>query len=142
MIPMVYWIKSKYFHPRKDSFVTHMKYLSQFLIILGFTFAGEALQRLLPLPIPASVWGLVLLFAALCLGIVKLEQVKEAGSFLASILPVLFVAPAVGIVEHWGLIRENLLPLALILVATTVLTFGIAGRVAQRCSKKGGGNHD
>ena len=119
-----------------------MKYLSQFLIILGFTFAGEALQRLLPLPIPASVWGLVLLFAALCLGIVKLEQVKEAGSFLASILPVLFVAPAVGIVEHWGLIRENLLPLALILVATTVLTFGIAGQVAQRCSKKGGGNHD
>ena len=112
------------------------------MIILGFTFAGEALQRLLPLPIPASVWGLVLLFAALCLGIVKLEQVKEAGSFLASILPVLFVAPAVGIVEHWGLIRENLLPLALILVATTVLTFGIAGRVAQRCSKKGGGNHD
>ena len=48
-----------------------MKYLSQFLIILGFTLAGEALQRILPLPIPASVYGLVLLFAALCLGIVN-----------------------------------------------------------------------
>ena len=119
-----------------------MKYLSQFLIILGFTFAGEALQRLVPLPIPASVYGLLLLFGALCLGFIKLEQVKETGHFLASILPVLFVAPTVGIIEYWGLIRSNLLPIVLILVATTVLTFGIAGRITQRLLKKGGECHD
>ena len=115
-----------------------MKYLSQFLIILGFTFAGEALQRLLPLPIPASVWGLVLLFAALCLGIVKLEQVKEVGGFLTSILPILFVAPTVSIVEYWGLISAKLLPIGLILIATTALTFGITGRIVQWLIKKGG----
>ena len=119
-----------------------MKYLSQFLIILGFTFVGEALQRMIPLPIPASVYGLLLLFGALCLGLIKLEQVKETGHFLASILPVLFVAPTVGIIEYWGLIRSNLLPIALILVATTVLTFGITGRLTQFLSKKGGGHHD
>lgn len=117
-----------------------MKYLSQFLIILGFTFSGEALQRIVPLPIPASVWGLVLLFGALCLGIVKLEQIRETGHFLASILPVLFVAPTVSIVEYWGLISDKLLPLALILISTTVLTFGIAGRFTQSLSKKGGDN--
>ena len=115
-----------------------MKYLSQFLIILGFTFAGEALQRILPLPIPASVWGLVLLFSALCLGIVKLEQVKEVGGFLTSILPILFVGPTVGIVEHWALISSKLLPIALLILATTVLTFGISGRIAQALSRKGG----
>ena len=115
-----------------------MKYLSQFLIILGFTFAGEALQRIIPLPIPASVYGLLLLFGALCLGLVKLEQVKETGHFLASILPILFVAPTVGIIEYWDLISAKLLPIALILVASTVLTFGIAGRVAQGLSRKGG----
>lgn len=119
-----------------------MKYLSQFLIILGFTFAGEALQRLLPLPIPASVYGLVLLFAALCLGLVKLEQIKDAGGFLTSILPILFVAPTVGIVEYWGLIADKLLPIVLILIATTVLTFGITGRIVQSLSKKGGGDRD
>ena len=119
-----------------------MKYLSQFLIILGFTFAGEALQRLLPLPIPASVWGLVLLFAALSLGIVKLEQVKDAGGFLTSILPILFVAPTVGIVEYWSLISSRLLPIALILIATTVLTFGITGRIVQGLLKKGGAGHE
>ena len=113
-----------------------MKYLSQFLIILGFTLAGEALQRLLPLPIPASVWGLVLLFTALCTGLVKLEQVKAAGGFLTSILPILFVAPAVGIVEYWDLLSSRLLGIALILVATTALTFGISGRIAQALRKK------
>ena len=118
-----------------------MKYLSQFLIILGFTFAGEALQRLLPLPIPASVWGLSLLFAALWLGLVKLEQVKEAGGFLTSILPILFVAPTVGIVEYWELISTKLLPIALILIASTALTFGITGRIVQGLAKKGGKDH-
>ena len=119
-----------------------MKYLSQFLIILGFTFMGEALQRLIPLPIPASVYGLALLFAALCLGLVKPAQVKEVGLFLTSILPILFVAPTVGITEHWGLIRENLIPIALLLLGSTALTFGIAGKVTAALRKKGGEDHD
>ncbi len=113
-----------------------MKYLSQLCIILGFTLTGEALQRLLPLPIPASVYGLVLLFTALCTGIVKVSQVKEAGAFLTSILPVLFVAPTVGIVEHWGLISPNLLSIALLLLGSTVLTFAFSGLVTKALNKK------
>ena len=115
-----------------------MKYLSQFCIILGFTMAGEALQRLLPLPIPGSVWGLALLFLALCLGIVKTEQVKDAASFLISVMPLMFVAPAVGIVENWSLISDQLLPIFLLLAASTFLTFGISGKLAQLIIKKGG----
>lgn len=115
-----------------------MKYLSQFLTILGFTFLGEALQRILPLPIPASVYGLVLLFAALCLKIVKPEQVSGAGDFLRSILPLLFVAPAVGIAENWGLISDQLLPILLLLVGSTVTTFGISGMITRILLKRGG----
>ena len=115
-----------------------MKYLSQFLIIMGFTLAGEALQRLVPLPIPASVYGLVLLFAALCLKWVRVEQVRDVGGFMTSILPVLFVSPAVGIVEQWDVIRPQLLAIALLIVASTVLTFGISGSITQWISRKGG----
>ena len=115
-----------------------MKYLTPFIIIMGFTLLGEALQRLIPLPIPASVYGLLLLFSALCLKVVKLEQVKEAAGFLTSILPILFVSPAVGIVEDWALIREDLLAILLLLVASTALAFGIAGRTAQAFLKRGG----
>ena len=115
-----------------------MKYLSQFLIILGFTFTGEALQRIIPLPIPASVYGLTLLFLALCLKIVKVDQVKQTGAFLTSILPILFVSPAVNIVDDWGLIQNDLLPIVLIMMGSTLLTFGISGRMAQWLLKKGG----
>lgn len=106
---------------------------------MGFTLAGEALQRLVPVTIPASVWGLALLFAALCLKLVKVEQVKEVGAFMISILPVMFVGPTVGIVEHWALIRPQLLAIVLLLVASTMLTFGISGGVTQWLSRKGGG---
>ena len=105
---------------------------------MGFTLTGEALQRIIPLPIPASVYGLALLFSALCLKIVKIDQVKQAGTFLTSILSILFISPTVGIVDDWGLIRNNLLPILLLLSGSTALTFGISGRLAQRFLKGGG----
>ena len=119
-----------------------MKYLSQFCIILGFTLAGEALQRLLPLPIPASVWGLALLFLALCTGLVKVEQVRDTANFLISIMPVMFVSPAVGIVENWSLISGQLLPIFLLLAASTMLVFGISGGITQLLLKKGEKHND
>lgn len=103
---------------------------------------GEALQRLIPLPIPASVYGLVLLFLALCLKLVKLEQIKDVGGFLISLLPLLFVSPTVGIVDCWGMIRSDIVTILLLLIASTALTFGISGVVAQALSGKDGGKHD
>ena len=113
-----------------------MKYLSQFCIIMGFTLAGEALQRLIPLPIPASVYGIALLFAALSMKAIRLEQVKETGDFLKSLLPLLFVSPTVGIVEHWSVIRQDILPIGLLILSTTVVTFGISGQITQRMNKR------
>ena len=117
-----------------------MRYLSQFLIILGFTLAGETLHQIIPLPVPASVYGLILLFLALCTGLLKVERVKQAGDFLISVMPVLFVSPMVGIAERWGLIAPHLVPIVLILLSTTALTFGIAGRITQWLIRRGGGS--
>ena len=116
-----------------------MKYISQFCIILGFTLLGEVLQRLIPLPIPASVYGLALLFLALCLKLVKVEQVREVGGFLTSLLPLLFVSPTVGILDCWSLIQPRLLSIILLLVASTALVFGISGIVTQALGRKGDG---
>lgn len=118
-----------------------MKYFTQFFIIMGFTLVGEALQRLIPVAIPASVYGIALLFLALCLKIVKVEQVKEVGGFLTSILPLLFVSPAVGILENWGLIKGAVLPIFLLALGTTVSTFFLAGRISQWVIRKGGKGH-
>ena len=119
-----------------------MQYISQFCIIMGFSLVGEVLQRLIPVPVPASVYGIVLLFAALCLKIVKVEQVRQTGAFLRSILPVLFVPALVGLLENWTQIRDSVWIILLLTVATTVLTFGIAGRIAQAVTGKGGERDD
>lgn len=119
-----------------------MKYLSQFLIIMGFSLLGECLQRLIPVPVPASVYGIVLLFAALCAGLVKVEQIREVGGFLSSILPILFVPPVVGILENWSLIRGSVPAIFLLSAGTTVLTFGISGRFAQKFCSREDKDHD
>ena len=103
---------------------------------MGFTVIGEALQRLIPLPVPAAVYGMVLLFAALCAGLVKTEQVKEVGGFLISILPLLFVSPTVGLAEQWELIAPELLPILLLIAASTMLTFGLSGAVTERLGRE------
>ena len=119
-----------------------MKYYTQFLRIMGFSLAGEVLQRLIPANIPASVYGLGLLFLALCLKIVKVEQVKTVGGFLISILPVLFVSPTVSIMEDWVLMKGSLISIFLLLFLSTILSFAVSGGVTQWVMKKGGKNHE
>lgn len=115
-----------------------MKYLRQFSIILAFALLGEGLHRLLPLPLPASIYGLVLLFAALSLGLVKLEQVQEAGDWLLALLPVLFVAPAVNLLDSWQYVAPVVGPVLIIIAVSTLVTFGLAGQITQLLLGKGG----
>lgn len=108
-----------------------MHYLSQFGIILGMTFAGEVLNRLLPFPVPASIYGLLLLFVCLLTGIVRLHQVERAGDILLGILPLTFLPAGAGLIALWEELRAVLLPLLVISVTSTVVVMGVSGRAAQ-----------
>ena len=105
-----------------------MKYLRQFLVILLFSFVGE----LIPLQIPASIYGLVLLFIALLAGWIRLSQVKEAAKFLIEIMPLMFIPAGVGLLESWGVLKPILLPVCVIMVISTILVLGISGVVTQK----------
>lgn len=120
-----------------------MKYLRQTAIIILFSLLGELCRFLIPFPIPAAIYGMVLLFAALSLKIIKLPAVQDAGSFLTGILPVLFVAPCVNLLSCWDALRSALLPILVIIVVTTVLVFAVSGLVTQWIVKgsKGGKNN-
>lgn len=109
-----------------------MKYLRQFAIILFISLLGELLRVLIPLPIPASVYGLVLMLLALTTGILKVHQVKEASAFLIEIMPVMFIPAGVGLLESWPALRPVWIPVVLITILTTVLVMVVTGRVAQR----------
>ena len=118
-----------------------MKFLHQILLILLFSFLGELLHSLIPAPIPASIYGMVLLFLALSLKLVKPEQVKDTGNFLVTFLPVLFVAPIVSLMDCWDQISPNLLAISVILIVSTILCFGVTGWTVQAFTRRRkGGN--
>ena len=108
-----------------------MKHLRQFLIILLFSFLGEGLKALLPLPVPASIYGLVLLFAALELGIIKLSAVEDAGKFLIEIMPVMFIPAGAGLVESLSALKPICVQVVVIMFVSTIVVMVISGRVTQ-----------
>lgn len=117
-----------------------MKLLYEFGIILGMSFLGEVLHAILPLPIPASIYGLVLMLVCLCTKVIKLSQVKIAADFLIDIMPPMFIPAAVGIVVVWADLQEILVPVLVITVVSTVVVMVCTGKVSQaiiRAKKKG-----
>lgn len=109
-----------------------MLYLRQFCIILFVSFLGELLHAMIPLPVPASVYGLILMLAALCTGIIKLRQVRETAGFLIEIMPVMFIPAAVGLLESWAFLKPVWVPVILITILSTVIVMAVTGRVTQK----------
>ena len=89
---------------------------------------------MLPLPVPASVYGLVLLLLALNFRLIKLEDVKEVGTYLTGIFPLLFVPAAAGVMELWAEMGEMLLPILIAIIPVTVLVMVSAGKTTQALS--------
>ena len=108
-----------------------MRYLKQLTVILFISFLGELLHYFIPLPVPASIYGLILMLLALCTGVVKLSSVRETGKFLVEIMPVMFIPAAVGLLDSWGIIRPVWLPVVVITLVSTLLVMGVSGLVAQ-----------
>lgn len=108
-----------------------MKYVFQFCRILVVCLLGEVLAAVLPLPVPSSVYGLVLMLAALKLGVLRLEQVKNAGGFLVGILPLLFIPAAVGVMDLWAELSAMLIPCFIAIIPVTLLVMGVSGLVTQ-----------
>ena len=115
-----------------------MKFVLQFLIIMVFAFVGELLHYFIPLPIPASIYGIVLLFLALELKVVKVSDIEQTSSFLIAIMPLMFLPPAVGVIESWDLIQGAWLPYVVVTVVSPVVVMAVSGRVTQRIIRKGG----
>ena len=115
-----------------------MKFLVQFLIIAAVSFAGEILNAVVPLPIPASIYGIVLLFLALEFKILKVSDIKETSSFLIAVMPLMFLPPAIGVIESWDLIRQAWLPYIVVTLVSTIVVMAVSGRVTQWFIRKGG----
>ena len=114
-----------------------MKYVRQLLIILFVSFFGELLKYIIPLSIPASIYGKVLLFLALELIILKVSDIKETSNFLIEIMPLMFVPAGVGLLDSWGALQPIWIQVVVITLISTVIVMGASGSITQFVIRKG-----
>ena len=108
-----------------------MKYMKQIGVIATIAFIAELLYYMIPLPIPASVYGMTILFFSLCFGIIKIEMVEDVSDWILSIMPIFFIAPTVGLMEAFENIKGQVIPLLLICVISTLVVTSVTGLTAQ-----------
>lgn len=113
-----------------------MQYLKQFMIISLIALMGEALSFLIPLPIPASIYGIAIMLFLLISGRLRVESVKEVSSFLIAIMPVMFIPAAVGLMDSFSLLFDSWLAYASILALSTVAVMAVSGRITQYIIRK------
>lgn len=108
-----------------------MKYIRQFGIILIISFLGEIMHTLLPVPVPASIYGIVIMLLCLKTKILSLDSVKETGKFLIEIMPIMFIPAAVGLITVWDVIRPKCVPYIIITIVSTIIVMVVSGCVTQ-----------
>lgn len=109
-----------------------MKYLKQFVIILLISFLGEILHYLIPLPVPASIYGILLMLLCLHFRVFAAEEVRETGIFLIEIMPIMFIPAAVGLMESWTIIKPSLIQYLVVIVISTIIVMAVSGLVTQK----------
>ncbi len=114
-----------------------MKYMKQLGIIMFVTLIGEILRYFIPLPIPASIYGLCLMEVLLITKVIKLEQVKEAGLFLIDIMPLMFIPASVGIMTSWGALKDMWFQISVAIILSTIIVMVVSGRVTQFLISRG-----
>lgn len=102
-----------------------MKYIKQFGIILTISSIGELCNQMISLPIPASIYGVIILFAGLLLGWVKLDSVKETDKFSNEIMSLMFIPAVVGLLESWGVLRPIFVPVITITPLSKSITTAV-----------------
>ena len=114
-----------------------MRLIKQCSIIFTISFFGEFLHEFIPLPIPASIYGLILMSLALHFRVVSFDSVKDTSLFLIEIMPLMFIPAAVGLITSWGMIRSRLLAYGVITVVSTFAVMIVSGQITQLVIRHG-----
>ena len=108
-----------------------LKLFKQFTIIIFLSFLGEVLHTLIPFPIPASIYGIMLLFFLLERNVLRIDDVREVSDFLIFIMPLLFIPSAVGLIDVLDELRASLTAYVIIIISVTLIVMVVTGRITQ-----------
>lgn len=113
-----------------------VKYIKQICIILTICLIAELMEYLIPLPVAASIYGLILMLLALVTKIIPLKEVEGVADFLTENMAIMFIPPTVGIMASVEEIKAMLVPLVVISVVSTLLIMTVTGWVTQWIIRK------
>lgn len=119
-----------------------MKFMKQLSVILAISFIAEMMEALIPIPVAASIYGLILMLVGLVTHIIPLEKVEGAADFLVEIMPIMFIPPTVGIMTSVEALKEMLIPLTVFSVISTLLIMAVTGKTAQFIIRRQNGGKD
>lgn len=119
-----------------------MKLYVQLMIISMISLVGEGISSVFHLPVPGSIIGLVLLFLALQFKLLRLRHISMVGNFLLANMTILFLPPAVGIMDKFQVIAPYLLPIILIVLGAIVLNVCVIAVVVQLIKTRFEGDYE
>ncbi|MDY3928564.1 MAG: CidA/LrgA family protein [Clostridia bacterium] len=113
-----------------------MKYIEKFLIIAVISFLGELLNYIIPLPVPGSIYGFLILFILLVLKVIKVDEIRPVTDFLLSIMPITFIGPGVGLIVSAGELKSMAIPALISITAGTAVILSIVSLVVEMVLKR------
>ena len=113
-----------------------MKLLKELAIYFGITFISEIIAKLLPINIPPSIIGIVILFVLLELKVLKTEDVEMTGDYLIKIMPILFVPAGVGLIKYLDVLKIVAVPMVFVITLSTAIIMTAVGVVTHKLVEK------
>lgn len=108
-----------------------MKIMAQIGLVFGICLLGQVVAEFLPLAFPGSVISMVLLFLLLLFRVIKVDHIKKKAEFLLKNMAFFFIPAGVGIVAQFDQIKNSVPALLVVVVVTSILTFGSTALAVQ-----------
>ena len=113
-----------------------MKYTEKFFVIILISFIGEILNYFIPLPIPGSIYGFLILLILLLLKVIKVDYIKPVTDFLLSVMPLTFIAPGVAVITIADELKSIAIPFILTATVSTAVVMGVVAKIVDFVIKK------
>jgi len=113
-----------------------MLFIKQFSIIILFYLFGEGVSYLLPFAFPGSIIGMILLFTALSLKLIKIEDIKKVADFFLHYMALFFIPAGVSVMSSFELIENHLVNISIVLVLSTIFMLAFISLMVEYFVKK------
>lgn len=105
--------------------------LNEFIILFIINYIGIIISKVFKLPIPGTIIGMVLFFILLYTKILKVEKVENAVTVLILNMTILFMPPAVRILDNIHFLDGQFIKVIILIILTTLITMGTTGKIVQ-----------